>query len=224
MLTTLYAGPFGLEFGWKIADLQENNIDFVFENRNYNVALYEVFPEEKHDLMDHYYVYIDQTYGIVEIRCHFFNQEYYDIMYGTVKTDARKEISAELSSIYNFYNCASAEYNDYWLYDFSFNRWVYEKKFSSLSCKDRMLYKIMKGEEEYENILYSQLLYIIEMPSLVTGFSKRNEWDDLTCLEWKNEGYTVNDIVIFRNKDFANAYARYTNSSKAEIMLNSSLI
>ncbi len=225
ILSALNAGPFGLDFGWKLGDLKENKIAFEFKDYKYNIALYEVFPIKKHDLMDHYYVYIDANYGIVEIRCHFVCPEYYDYRRGNVKVDSGEEISTELNAIYhasNFY--FHDDYNNYWLYDYSFNRWTYEKNgFKSLSFEERKAYKLL-NKEEYMKTLHENLLYIIEIPSQLTGFSKRNEWDELTCSEWEEDDYTINDIVVFRSKDFDNAYNQYLNSSNDEIILNSPLI
>ena len=64
----LFAGPFGMEFGWSLEELEASGIyaeEFMPQG---TTTSYLVMPENSHPLLMLYTVFIDDEYGLFQIR------------------------------------------------------------------------------------------------------------------------------------------------------------
>lgn len=64
----LFAGPFGMEFGWSLEELEESGAYVEYMNTQQNVKGYLVVPPQPHSELPFYAVFIDDEYGIYLIR------------------------------------------------------------------------------------------------------------------------------------------------------------
>ena len=64
----LFAGPFGMEFGWSLEELEESGAYTEELQPQGSVTSYFVAPTNTHSLLPYYIVFIDDEYGIVEVR------------------------------------------------------------------------------------------------------------------------------------------------------------
>lgn len=85
----LIAGPFGMEFGWSLEELKSSGIyteEFIPQG---TITSYLVVPNNSHPLLMLYVVFIDNEYGLFQIRA--ISQPYYEeyqirLVYGNLKT------------------------------------------------------------------------------------------------------------------------------------------
>ena len=64
----LFAGPFGMEFGWTLRELEESGV-YAEELMHQGTATsYFVVPNNQHPLLFAYVVFIDNEYGLFQIR------------------------------------------------------------------------------------------------------------------------------------------------------------
>lgn len=64
----LFAGPFGIEFGWTLEELEESGAYIEYMNTQQNIKAYLVVPSQLHSELVLYVVFIDDEYGIYLIR------------------------------------------------------------------------------------------------------------------------------------------------------------
>lgn len=64
----LFAGPFGMEFGWTLEELEESGAYTWMPNRQGNITSYYANPLKPHSMLSYYIVFIDDEYGLVEVR------------------------------------------------------------------------------------------------------------------------------------------------------------
>lgn len=72
----LFAGPFGMEFGWSLEELEASGIyaeEFMPQG---TTTSYLVVPENSHPLLMLYTAFIDDEYGLFQIRA--ISQPYYE--------------------------------------------------------------------------------------------------------------------------------------------------
>ena len=73
---TLFAGPFGMEFGWSLEELENSGVyveEFLPQG---TTTSYLVIPENSHPLLMLYTAFIDDEYGLFQIRA--ISQPYYE--------------------------------------------------------------------------------------------------------------------------------------------------
>jgi len=63
----VYAGPFGLEMGWKLSDLDAAGIQYEETSRSGDIIKYKVNPAKPHSSFTTYVVGIDKIEGIYDI-------------------------------------------------------------------------------------------------------------------------------------------------------------
>ena len=66
--TMLFAGPFGMEFGWTLEELENSGAYVEYMNTQQNIKGYLVEPPQPHSELPFYAVFIDDEYGIYLIR------------------------------------------------------------------------------------------------------------------------------------------------------------
>lgn len=64
----LFAGPFGMEFGWSLEELENSGAYVEYMNTQQNIKAYLVEPPQPHSELPFYAVFIDDEYGIYLIR------------------------------------------------------------------------------------------------------------------------------------------------------------
>ena len=64
----LFAGPFGMEFGWSLEELENSGAYVEYMNTQQNIKAYLVEPPKPHSELPLYLVFIDDEYGIYMIR------------------------------------------------------------------------------------------------------------------------------------------------------------
>ena len=64
----LFAGPFGMEFGWSLEELENSGAYVEYMNAQQNIKGYLVEPPQPHSELLFYAVFIDDEYGIYMIR------------------------------------------------------------------------------------------------------------------------------------------------------------
>jgi hypothetical protein len=95
---SLFAGPFGIEMGWTLEDLDKNGIKYELYKENYNVSTYDVFPKTPHADFPEYIVRIDTQKGIYEIIA--FGKDISAPSYGTALKEAYKKVRDQVSRTY----------------------------------------------------------------------------------------------------------------------------
>lgn len=66
--TLLFAGPFGMEFGWTLDELENSGAYTWMPDKQGSITSYNVNPTNPHSLLSYYIAFIDDTYGLVSIR------------------------------------------------------------------------------------------------------------------------------------------------------------
>ena len=99
MISSLSAGPFGMEMGWSIEDLKRNEVQVQLKEKNYNISYYDVIPTLKHPDFDRYMVSIDDLKGIFKISV--FGKTIEVSRYGTDLKSAYNKIKKQISSTYD---------------------------------------------------------------------------------------------------------------------------
>lgn len=91
----LFAGPFGMEFGWTVEELENSGAEVAVFDDEGGIASCDVVPTKPHPDFDLYSVYIDSEYGLYLIRAtsQIFNSEY-----GLM--DLYDRLKIQLSSVY----------------------------------------------------------------------------------------------------------------------------
>ena len=91
----LFAGPFGMEFGWTLEELENSGAEVEFIDGEGRITSCTVSPTKPHPDFDLYSVYIDSEYGIYMIRpvSTVFTSEY-----GLM--DLYNRLKVQLSSVY----------------------------------------------------------------------------------------------------------------------------
>ena len=91
----LSAGPFGMEFGWSLEDLENSGAYVEYMNTQQNIKAYLVEPPKPHSELPLYLVFIDDEYGLYLIRAvsPAYNSEY------SVRTIFNR-LKGQLSSVY----------------------------------------------------------------------------------------------------------------------------
>ena len=64
----LFAGPFGMEFGWTLEELENSGTYVEYMDAQQNIKVYLVDPPQPHSELPFYAVFIDDEYGIYLIR------------------------------------------------------------------------------------------------------------------------------------------------------------
>ena len=64
----LFAGPFGMEFGWSLEELEESGVYTWMPDKQGSVTSYYANPSKSHSMLSYYIVFIDDEYGLVEVR------------------------------------------------------------------------------------------------------------------------------------------------------------
>ena len=72
----LFAGPFGMKFGWSLRELEESGVYAEESMQQGTVTSYFVVPNNQHPLLFAYVVFIDNEYGLFQIRA--ISQPYYE--------------------------------------------------------------------------------------------------------------------------------------------------
>lgn len=67
-ILTLFAGPFGIEFGWTKEQLENSGVEILYESKlAADTSGLIITPTQTHNTFSTYLVYIDSEYGIYEI-------------------------------------------------------------------------------------------------------------------------------------------------------------
>ena len=66
--TLLFAGPFGMEFGWTLEELENSGVYTWMPDKQGSITSYNANPTNPHSLLSYYIAFIDDTYGLVSIR------------------------------------------------------------------------------------------------------------------------------------------------------------
>lgn len=95
---SLFAGPFGLEMGWKLEDLEKNGIEYELYKQDYNISIYDVFPEREHPDFEEYVVKIDTEEGIFQIST--LRKDISTSSYGTALKNKYETVRDQISRTY----------------------------------------------------------------------------------------------------------------------------
>lgn len=68
MTAMLFAGPFGMEFGWTLQEIEESGAYAWMPTRQGSITSYYVSPSKPHSMLSYYIVFIDEEYGLFEVR------------------------------------------------------------------------------------------------------------------------------------------------------------
>ena len=93
--TLLFAGPFGMEFGWSLEELENSGAYVEYNNTQQNIKGYRVEPPQPHPNLSFYAVFIDDEYGIYLIRA--LSDNYYSEYSIRTSYDMLK---SQLTSVY----------------------------------------------------------------------------------------------------------------------------
>lgn len=91
----LFAGPFGMEFGWTLEELEASGVYTWEPTRQGSVTSYWASPIKPHSQLSLYIVFIDDEYGLFDIRSvadASYSESQVRTLYNTLK--------AQLSSVY----------------------------------------------------------------------------------------------------------------------------
>ncbi len=66
----LFAGPFGLEFGWTINQMKESGVRIGESKREVFVTMSAIEPRKKHVELDNYITTVDDEKGLVHMRAY----------------------------------------------------------------------------------------------------------------------------------------------------------
>lgn len=64
----LFAGPFGMEFGWTREELDDSGAYTWMSDPQGSITSYYVNPTKPHSQLSYYIAFIDNGYGLVEVR------------------------------------------------------------------------------------------------------------------------------------------------------------
>ena len=93
---SLFAGPFGLEFGMTEDEMVNSGVEILYQAKsNDNITGYLITPKSNHPNFSYYYVFIDDEYGIYLIRAVSD-----DISSAQDLWDAYYKMTNQLSSVY----------------------------------------------------------------------------------------------------------------------------
>ncbi len=93
-----FAGPFGIEMGWTVLDLEKANIPYEMAKTQNNITIYYVEPTNPHPSFTEYMVRMDTTDGIYDIRA--ISDDIEDSDFGTKTKAEYLQVKEQVSSTY----------------------------------------------------------------------------------------------------------------------------
>ena len=117
----LFAGPFGMEYGWSLNELEASGAEVMVFNGDSRITACFISPTKPHPDLDSYAAYIDSEYGIYMIRAisETLDNEY-DLR------ELYERLKEQLSSVYGEpFETDEIYPGNLWKYSWDFIRSIY---------------------------------------------------------------------------------------------------